>query len=160
MKEASEKRNLFGSAFAYSVKKDLVEKRMYSIISGLQHQEHFRQSWGRLVEVDFYRFTVTFSYETQAISFFFFVLSKSLQHSLTKLQQDLLVCAVSNIENGERCVYILCGPTNWHVPCERPLNITAPSLIYMWRFSLSRRCWEFWKHEKRGINIVKSPRCC
>lgn len=90
--------------------------------------------------MDFYRFPVTFSYDTQAL-FFSFILFKSLRHQLTKQQQqELLVCAVSNIENGERCVDILCGPTNWHVLGERPLNITSTSPVYMQGFSFSRRC--------------------
>lgn len=90
--------------------------------------------------MDFYRFPVTFSYDTQALSFYF-VLFKSLQHQLTKQQQqELLVGAVSNIRNGERCVYILCGLTNWHVLGKRPLNITSPSPVYMRGFSFSRRC--------------------
>lgn len=80
--------------------------------------------------MDFYRFPMTFSYDTQALPFSF-ILFKSLQHQLTKQQQELSVCAVSNIENGERCVYIWCGPTNWHVLGERPLNITSPSPVYM-----------------------------
>lgn len=90
--------------------------------------------------MDFYRFFVTFSYDTQALSLSF-ILFKSLQRQLTKQQQhELLVCAVSNTGNGEICVYILCGPTNWHVLGERPLNITSPSPVYMPGFSFSRRC--------------------
>lgn len=48
--------------------------------------------------------------------FFYFLLFKSWQHRLTKQQQSLLVCALSVIKNCERCVYILCGLTDWSVP--------------------------------------------
>lgn len=55
--------------------------------------------------------------------------SKSLQHQLTRQQQCLLVCVVSNIGNCEGRVYILCGPTDWRVPCEETVSITSPSPI-------------------------------
>lgn len=61
---------------------------------------------------------------------FSFSLSKSWQHWLTKQQQCLLVSAVSDIESCERCVYILCGPTDWRVPYERT-EYHFPLPIYM-----------------------------